>query len=253
MSFANRLMQSATLIVLPALRDLVAPAACLTCEARVARQGGLCARCWTSMRFIERPYCEVLGTPFPYDHGAGAVSPQAIADPPPFDRLRSAVLYGDLARRLVSNLKFADRSDLAPWMARWMATAGRELAAQCAVTIPVPLHWRRLHQRRYNQSAELARHVARIAAIGYEPQALVRHRPTQRQVGLSLLARARNVQGAFRVPASERPLVEGRRILLVDDVYTTGATVRACARALKRAGASGVDVLTFARVVGDDI
>ncbi len=205
------------------------------------------------MRFIERPYCEILGTPFPHEFGEGAVSPQAIADPPPFNRLRSAVLYDDKARSLVSSLKFSDRTDLARWMSNFMLVAGRELFADCQAVIAVPLHWRRLQARRYNQSAELARPIAAQTGLLHLPLALVRHRSTESQIGLSALARARNVQGAFRVPANWRPQIEGRRILLVDDVYTTGATVKACARSLKRAGATGVDVLTFARVASGDI
>jgi ComF family protein len=191
--------------------------------------------------------------PFPHDQGEGAVSLEAIADPPPFARLRSVMLYDETARALVSGLKFADRGDLAPWMAGWMANAGRELLAECAVVMPVPLHWKRLHQRRYNQSAELARPLAQAAKRLYLPLALVRHRATDSQIGLSALARSRNVQGAFRVPHTLRPQIEGRRILLVDDVYTTGATVKACSRALLRAGAAAVDVLTFARVASGDI
>lgn len=253
MKNATRSLSVAASGAFAAIRDLLAPPACLTCDSGLARHGSLCASCWSNMRFIDRPYCEVLGTPFAYDQGVGAVSPEAIADPPPFDRLRAAVLYDPLARSLVSNLKFSDRTDLAPWMAGWMATAGRELLAERPVVVPAPLHWRRLHERRYNQSAELARAVAGKAGLEYRPLALERHRHTERQVGLDALARSRNVQGAFRVPAAQRPLIEGRRVLLVDDVYTTGATVKACARALRRAGVAGVDVLVFARVPAGDI
>ncbi len=253
MRFANFKVPAIAAAVAGAVRDMVVPPTCLSCDARVVRQGGLCQRCWPQMRFIDRPFCEVLGIPFAHEMGEGAVSVQAIADPPPFDRLRSCVIYDDLARGLVSGLKFADRGDLAPWMAGMMARAGRELFADCRLLIPVPLHWRRLHERRYNQSAELGRIIARNAGLDFAPMALVRHRPTERQVGLSASARARNVQGAFRVPVESRPLVEGMGVLVVDDVYTTGATVKACARALKRAGAARVDVLTFASVPGGDI
>ena len=239
-------------------RDLAIPPTCLLCDRLVDDQGGLCASCWKSSRFIERPYCEVLGLPFAFDPGAhdegsAIVSAGALADPPPFERLRAAMAYDDSARRLVSAFKFSDRGDLAPWMAGFMVRAGRELIADCEVIVPVPLHRLRLHERRYNQSAELARRIAAFTGLAYEAQALSRHRRTRQQVGLSALERARNVQGAFRADAARRPAVEGRRVLLVDDVHTTGATVRACARALKRAGAAAIDVLVFASVVGDDI
>jgi ComF family protein len=254
MHIASKLpLKSALQSVIATVLDAVLPPACLLCDTRVAKQGGLCPGCWGTMRFIERPFCEVLGMPFAYDMGSGTVSPAAIADPPPFDRLRASVLYSDGARRMVSGLKFADRGDLAPRMARWMAVAGCELLLDCHCITPVPLHWRRLHQRRYNQSAELARSIAKLSGKPYRPQILVRRRPTVQQVGLSAAARSRNVEGAFTVPAGMRSEISGRRVLLVDDVHTTGATVRACARVLKRAGASGVDVLTFAMVPSGDI
>ena len=236
-----------------AIGNLAVPPACIACGRNVGRQGGLCQKCWRETHFIDRPYCEVLGTPFPYDHGEGTVSPEAIADPPPFDRLRSAVLYGDCPRRLVSRLKFSDQPELARWISGWMLVAGGELLKECDVAIPVPLHRRRLHMRRYNQSAELARWLCRNGGIEFQPDALVRTKTTRQQVGLSSQERERNVQGAFRVEKEKRPLIEGRRVLLVDDVYTSGATVKACARALRRAGVSGIDVLTFARVASGDI
>ena len=229
------------------------PPTCLLCDKLVDSHGGLCASCWRQARFIERPYCEVLGLPFAYGDNEGTLSPQAIADPPPFERLRAVMAYEDCARRLVGALKYADRADLAPWMAHWMSVAGRELIADCQIVVPVPLHRLRLHSRRYNQSAELARRIAFLGGLEYQAETLIRHRRTRQQVGLSVLERARNVQGAFRVEKNGRPLVEARRVLVVDDVHTTGATVRACARALKRAGAAAVDVLVFASVTGDDI
>jgi len=236
-----------------AICDFLVPATCMECGRMVASDGGLCAACWSKARFLSRPYCEILGTPFAYDPGEGALSPAAIAEPPPFDRHRSVMAYGAAARRLVGGLKFSDRTDLAPWMARLMAAFGRQLIKDCELIVPVPLHPRRLWQRQFNQSAELARHLGWFSGTACEMQALHRVKPTRRQVGLGHDERARNVQGAFRVPAGERSKIEGRRILLVDDVYTTGATVKACTRALRRAGASGVDVLTFAMAGLDDI
>ena len=247
------IMAGAARRALGRVRDLVIPPACLLCDRLVESQGGLCAACWRQCRFVERPFCEVLGTPFSYDPGPGMLSARAIAQPPPFARHRTVMLYDDGARRLVSSLKFADRSELAPWMARLMANAAREALGECQAVVPVPLHRLRLHERRYNQSAELARHVAARSGLDYLPLALERHRRTRRQVGLSAAERARNVQGAFRVPPAMSPLIEGRRVLLADDVYTTGATVAACARALNRAGARAVDVVTFAMVVAGDI
>lgn len=229
-------------------RDLVLPSSCLACERTVNVQGVVCAECWPDLRFIERPFCSVLGSPFTYDLGENALSARAIANPPPFDRARSVVLYDDIARKLVQGLKFGDRTDLAPWMAKWMVRHDDGLLQDGALVVPVPLHRFRLFQRRFNQSAELARTIAKDSGLRYAPEALVRIRSTKQQVGLGQKERAKNVQGAFRVPTEEAPLLKGRHVVLIDDVFTTGATLEACTRALRRAGVSKIDCLTFARV-----
>lgn len=174
---------------------------------------------------------------------------QAIADPPAYARARAAVRYDDVARTLVHAFKYGDRLDLAPTLGRWMARAGNELLAEADAVVPVPLHWRRLWARRFNQSAELSKVISRISGVPAVFDALKRVKPTAQQVGLSKAERAVNVQGAFKVAPCGKALVTGRRIVLVDDVLTSGATVDACARVLLRAGARNVDVVTFARVV----
>ncbi|MBV2141889.1 ComF family protein [Falsochrobactrum sp. TDYN1] len=229
--------------------NLLFPAACIGCRMQVSEPGTLCPQCWSQLRFIEKPYCPVLGIPFNHDFGENFMSAEAIADPPPFRRLRSAVLHRGAAQRMAVSLKFHDRTDLAPWMARWMQRAGRELIDDCDVVVPVPLHRWRMWQRRFNQSAELARALTRLNAKPFAPEALKRVRRTQQQIGLGLKERRRNVDGAFRVPKESEILVRGCRVLLVDDVYTTGATVKAATRALLRTGATSVDVLTFSRVL----
>ncbi|MBP0617176.1 ComF family protein [Jiella mangrovi] len=224
------------------------PAVCAGCQSAVTRAGSVCPSCWAKLRFIERPFCEVLGLPFSYDLGKGFLSAEAIAEPPPFARLRAAVLYQDLAAQLVTALKYGDRTDLVPLMAGWMRRAGSELIADAEVIVPVPLHAGRLWRRRFNQSAELGRHVARHSGIAFAPLALKRIKATRTQVGLGQKQRQDNVRGAFRVADPRRFEIEGRRVLLIDDVYTTGATAASAVRALKRAGALDVDVLVFARV-----
>jgi len=231
------------------LADLVLPPQCLACGRLVAGDGGVCPTCWSGLRLIERPYCEKLGTPFAYHLGEGAVSAEAIADPPPFERCRAVAAFDDVAKNLVHGLKYRDRLDLTASMAGWMARAGADLLADADVIVPVPLHPRRLWWRRFNQSASLAGSVAETAGKPLATTALLRIRPTPQQVGLSASERDRNVRGAFKVPENQRPTVAGRRVLVVDDVYTTGATVKAATRALLRAGAAAVDVLVFARVV----
>lgn len=230
------------------LGRLLFPAVCAGCQSAVTRAGSVCPQCWAKLRFIERPYCEVLGLPFSYDLGRGFLSAEAIAEPPPFGRLRAAVLYQDLAAHLVTALKYGDRTDLVPLMAGWMRRAGDELLAEADVVVPVPLHAGRLWRRRFNQAAELGRHVARQSGVPFAPLALKRVKATRTQVGLGQKQRQDNMRGAFRVADPRRFEIEGRRVLLIDDVYTTGATAQSATRALKRAGARDVDVLVFARV-----
>jgi len=174
---------------------------------------------------------------------------EAIADPPAYDRARAAVRFDEIARTLVHALKYGDRLDLAPIMGRWMAHAGRTLTRDADLLVPVPLHWRRQWARRFNQSALLAEAVGKTNGLRVSHGALKRVKATAQQVGLARSERALNVQGAFAVRPDARIEVAGRRLVLVDDVLTSGATIEACTRALMRAGAAGVDVLVFARVV----
>ena len=177
------------------------------------------------------------------------VSADVLANPPAYDKARAACVHAGVARQMVTRLKYNDRTDLAPWMARFMARAGTELVAGADVIVPVPLHWLRFWTRRFNQSAELARALSAQTGLPMEPAVLLRARRTRRQVGLTATQRRTNVRGVFAVPADRRITVHGRGVLLVDDVLTTGATVEAAAGALKRAGAASVAVLTFSRVV----
>jgi ComF family protein len=228
--------------------DIALPTLCVACREPVAGEG-VCARCWAKLSFIAPPLCPRLGIPFVYDPGPGLLSMEAIADPPAYQRARAAVRYDDVARTLVHALKYQDRTDLAPAMGRWMARAGEELLSQADVLVPVPLHWRRGWSRRYNQSGALARVLEKQTNVPVARNALRRIRPTQQQIGLSRSQRAANVQGAFKVLPDRAHEIQGRRVVLVDDVLTSGATTDACARALLRARAAQVDVLVFARVV----
>ena len=229
--------------------DLLMPPVCASCRSAIGDSHALCPACWSRIRFIEPPLCPVYGTPFSYEMGEGIRSAEALADPPPFHRARAAAVYGDIARQLVHQVKYHDRPDLAITMARAMHRAGRSLFPGCALVVPVPLYRWRLWKRRFNQSAVLAAHLADLAGLAHDPLVLERVRPTRSQVGLTAAQRAENVRGAFRVPDAMRGRIARQSILLVDDVYTSGATVKAATRALLRAGAGSVDVLTFARVV----
>ncbi len=235
------------------LVNFVYPPVCAGCGRFALRDGAVCGACWQTIRFIERPYCEVMGTPFTHDLGPGILSAEAIAHPPVFDRLRAVAAHDGLCQTLVHRLKYNDRLDLAPLMARWMTRAAGDLLSQADVIVPVPLHRTRLFTRRFNQSAELARHLALQSGKAFNPIDLKRVRRTAHQVGLGERAREDNVRGAFAVSDAGRMAFSGRRVLLIDDVYTTGATVSAASRALRKAGVSDITVLVFSMALPEPI
>ncbi|MEN9708534.1 MAG: hypothetical protein RIQ68_942 [Pseudomonadota bacterium] len=230
--------------------NLLYPPACLACRAATEASGVLCTACWTETRFIERPFCERLGTPFARDLGPGLLSPEVMADPPVWARARSVAAFEDgPVKRLVYRLKYYDRLEVAQALGLWMARAGLELLEEADLLIPIPLHRSRLAARRFNQAMALAQAISRHCGVPAEGLVLERTRRTPPQVGLSRLQRAANMQGVFRVGPEQRLKVEGRRVVLVDDVLTSGATSNAAARCLLRAGAAQVDLLVFARVI----
>jgi ComF family protein len=229
--------------------DAIYPPACAGCARQTAEPGALCGVCWNSVKFISAPICEIYGTPFSTELGDGMISARAIADPPPYARSRAAVSYQGLALRFVHGLKFQDRQDNAGWMAGWMMRAAPELVAEADIIVPVPLHWQRMVTRRFNQSALLAQKLALHSEKRFAPLALKRIKPTITQRGLTAKERQANVARAFTVPETQGINVQGRRVLLIDDVITTGSTVAAATKALLKAGASSVDVLAFAMVL----
>jgi ComF family protein len=232
-----------------AVLDLLYPPLCLNCEAAVSAADGLCARCFRQLRPITAPLCPRLGLPFQISLGPDALSAEAIADPPPFDRARSAVIYNDIARALVSRLKYGDRPELASFCGRLMVSAGAVLWDAAPLLVPVPLHPLRQIGRRYNQSLELARVIAASTHLSVDPALVRRVKRTAQQVGLSADARARNVAGAFLAHPEALARACGRPVVIVDDVVTTGSTVKAVTRALCKAGIERIDVVSFARVV----
>jgi ComF family protein len=217
-------------------------------DAAAVGAHGLPLETWAKIHFLDGPVCDGCGAPFDYDPGPGVRCAACMARPRAFDAARAACLYDEVSRDPILKLKHADRTDLAPLFARWLSRAAAELIEQADAIAPVPLHPLRLLKRRYNQAAEVARPLARLSGAPYLPDALVRRRATATQAGRSGSGRRRNVAGAFEVPPARRAQVEGRRILLIDDVMTTGATAEGCARALKAAGAARVDLAVLARV-----
>lgn len=231
------------------LVDMALPPVCMACRAAVDEPGCLCGNCWGRLVLIAPPICDRLGTPLPFQPAESRpLSPAALAEPPAYGRARAVSLFGEVARDLIHGLKYADRLDLAPPMAAMMARAGEDILSDAEALVPVPLHRLRLWRRRFNQSAALAGAIGRRTGLPVRAGWLERRRATRPQVGLDRAARARNVQGAFAVPDMARGELRGRRVVLVDDVLTTGATLDACVKALLRAGAGQVDVLVFARV-----
>ena len=232
--------------------DLVFPPTALEGAAQ-PQTTGLGAEAWSRVRFIEAPVCDGCSAPFEYALGGVERCTACESRPRVFARARAACLYDDASRDLILQYKHADRTELAALFARWIGRAAADLIAEADAVAPVPLHPLRLIRRRYNQAAEIARPVAKRHGLAYLPDALIRLRPGT-QAGKSAAGRRRTVAGAFHVPHGRKRHIEGRRILLIDDVFTTGATADRCARALLEAGAQAVDVAVVARVrAADDI
>ena len=237
--------------VLARTGDLIVPPVCLACQAALSTHHALCAACWRDVAFIRAPLCERMGIPLPFDTGGPTVSAAALAAPPDYDRARAAAHFAGTARRLVHGFKFSDRQEVRVLLGGWLQSAAHELLGDAHVIVPVPLSRRRLFWRKFNQAAILAHEIGRRSGLPVATGALKRRRATRPQVGLTRAQRRANVDGAFGVTKRQRAIIEGHNILLIDDVITTGATVNACARALKRAGATRVDVLAVAMVAGE--
>ena len=232
--------------------DLLLPPRCLACGVEVGAPGSLCAGCWPGLRFLTPPWCRVCGYPLPHALPEAPLCPACAAEPPGYDRARAALRYDEGSRRLVLAFKRGARFEGLASFGRWLARAGQELLADADLVVPVPLHRWRLLSRGYNQSAVLARVVAREAGRPWLPDALQRTRATPSQQGLTATARRENITpAAFRVRRRALPRIDGAKVLLVDDVLTTGSTLEACCAVLRRHGAARVDALTLARVVRD--
>lgn len=231
-----------------ATATLIVPPVCIACHAPLATYDSLCAACWQQIAFVHPPLCDRLGIPLSIDTGGPQVSAAALANPPAFDRTRAAAVFAGPMQQLIHRFKYSDTHDARRLFGRWLVLAGATLLAEADILIPVPLNRWRLMERRYNQAAILSNEVSRLSGVAVAPLALERIKATVSQVGLSTAERRRNVAGAFRVPRSRRALIEGRRVLLIDDVITTGATLDAAASVLKAGGATAVDALALAIV-----
>jgi ComF family protein len=247
------MLASAPAVARAALRgmlDFALPPRCPGCGEIVGEPHRFCLDCWASLTFLGDPCCARCGLPFAYGgEGADAECGGCLAEPPPFDRARGAVAYGDVSRQVALRLKYSGRPGLAETLARFMLRHVGTGEAGEGLLVPVPLHRWRIWKRGYNQAALIASALARHAGLACELDLLRRTRATPPLRGLGRKERALAVRGAFRLAEGAKERIEGRTIILVDDVFTSGATASACARVLKRGGAARVELLCWARVV----
>ena len=229
--------------------DSFFPARCAACREPVESHGALCAQCWNDMHFIAEPLCHRCGLPFGHDMGGIALCGHCMANPPAFAEARAVFKYDGSSRAQILALKYQDKTQLAPIFGMWLARTGQHYHEKVQAVLPVPLHYRRLLKRRYNQAALLSHALSKQTGLPVWLDSLQRTRATATQAGLTRKGREDNVRGAFTVPPARRAQLKGTSLLLVDDVMTTGATLNACARALHDAGVVDVYVLTIARTV----
>ena len=232
--------------------SVIYPPRCLGCGGQVESDFGLCGTCWRDTPFIGGTICDTCGAPLPGDDLSGTLKcDDCMTTPRPWVRGRAALVYKDSARRLVLALKHGDRQEIAEPAALWMARAIEDVVQDNMIVAPVPLHWMRLLKRRYNQSALLARTLARHCGLPVCPDLLQRQKRTQSLDGLTKELRFTSVKGAIRVHPRRRHRLIGRPVLLVDDVMTSGATLSSATDACLAAGSGPVYVVALARVVRD--
>lgn len=228
------------------------PPRCIKCGAILSDDDGLCPECFNQLNFITAPYCYKCGHPF--EEVVNKKSQKLLCgrcskkQKTPFRLNRSALIYDDISKDLILALKFMDKTENAKTLAKWLCMAGYDIWQEGAdILVPVPLHYKRLIKRRYNQSALLAKELSKLTGIEVDYTSLIKHKSTKPQVQFSGHERVKNVRGAFSVKQEEK--IKGKSVVLIDDVMTTGSTLKECAKALKAAGAKSVDTLTVARVI----
>lgn len=232
--------------------DFVLPPRCIVTGEMVDRQGMVSPSAWASLNFIADPQCGRCGFPFDFDSGdiqEGNTCGVCQKNPPVFHQARAALVYDDASRDIILGFKHGDQTHAVPSFLPWLMRAGEEMLEKADFLVPVPLHRWRIMRRRFNQSALMAQYLSQALHTPCLLGALTRVRATQTQGHLQVTERKRNVRNAFAVPAQYQGQIKDKNIVLIDDVYTTGATVSECAKALLKCGATSVDVLTLARVV----
>jgi len=225
------------------------PPQCAACSQMTERHGALCQECWSKLVFLADPCCQRCGFPFEFDTGAGILCPACLNESPAFAMARSVLRYDELSRAIIIPFKYHDQTDLIPACAAWLARAGQPFLHGCEALVPVPISYKRLVRRTYNQAGLLAGALGKQCGLPVLHEALTRIKKQIPQEGLTRKEREKNVQGAFAVQPKHANQVRGKTLVLVDDVMTTGATLNECTRALLEAGARDVYVLTLARTL----
>lgn len=232
--------------LLSPLLDLILPPRCASCGDITTKPYHLCGPCWASITFITSPHCMTCGLPFDIDIGPDTLCASCIQSPPPYRKARGVFLYKDTSKQLIMKLKHGDQTHLARMFGDWMVTYGQDVLSETDVIIPVPIHWTRLLNRLYNQAGLLGARIADVTSLPIDYHTLQRLKATPSQGTKSKKDRWENVKKAFKVTDKEK--IKGKGVLLVDDVMTSGATVNACTKALLKAGAKHINVLTLGRV-----
>ncbi len=228
--------------------DLILPPVCLNCHTPLSTPNSLCPPCWQGLTFISHPICQKTGAPLPFAIGPDALSAQAIAHPPIYDQARSVAHYEGTMRSLIHKLKYQDRHELTTLLATWLFHAGRPLIEKSDLIIPIPLHAHRLWQRRFNQSALLAKRLGQLTQHRVSYNTLKRRKKTRSQVGLTMKERKENLRNAFVVNHEHKQDLADTSVLLIDDVITTGETANAAAKTLKTARVSSIYILSLGQV-----
>lgn len=229
--------------------NFIWPPRCAVTGDEVETNGMLSPEGWAALQFISDPFCNCCGLPFEFKIEGVTLCGSCLAKRPKFEKARSALVYNDASRHVILGFKHGDQTHQVPSFMPWLKQAGKELLVKTDLIVPVPLHYWRLVKRRYNQAALIAKALAKETGIDYAPDILKRTRATPTQGFLNARERQKNVRNAFQVCVKKEEQVRGKNILLIDDVYTTGATVNECTKALLKAGAEEVNILALARVV----
>ena len=235
--------------ILNKIIEIFLPPRCIKCGAILA-QDGLCAECYNELNFISAPYCHKCGHPFEAQNTGKKMLCATCSKKKktPFRYNRSALCYDEASKNLILALKFMDKTENAKVLAKWLNIAGKDIWKEGVdILVPIPLHYTRLVKRKYNQSALLAKELSKLCHVPVDYTSVIKHKATKPQVAFSGKERIQNVKGVFSVKHQDK--IKGKRVVLIDDVMTTGSTLKECALAIKAAGAKSVDTLTVARVI----